>query len=77
MKGIEVKNVTKTFQDTTALSQVSLNLEAGKYMSSRTERRREIHSFKSDNQRKFPDEGTITLDGATVAENDAFYSRCS
>ena len=30
MKGIEVKNVTKTFQDTTALSQVSLNLEAGK-----------------------------------------------
>ena len=76
MKGIEVKNVTKTFQDTTALSQVSLNLEAGK-----------IYGLLGRNgagkstllnlitNRKFPDEGTITLDGATVAENDALLQQ--
>lgn len=71
MKGIEIKNATKTFKDTTALSQINLALEEGK-----------IYGLLGRNgagkstllnlitNRKFPDEGTITLDGTEIAEND-------
>lgn len=71
MRGIQIKNTTKTFKDTTALSQINLNLEEGK-----------IYGLLGRNgagkstllnlitNRKFPDEGTITLNDAAIAEND-------
>nr|WP_296265411.1 ABC transporter ATP-binding protein [uncultured Merdimonas sp.] len=71
MRGIEIRNTTKTFKDTTALSQINLNLEEGK-----------IYGLLGRNgagkstllnlitNRKFPDEGTITLNGSAIAEND-------
>jgi len=71
MNGIEVNNVTKRFGDTLALNQVSFKFEPNK-----------IYGLLGRNgagkstllniitNRLFPDEGDVTIEGLTSAEND-------
>ena len=64
MKGIEVKNISRSFKDTRALHQINLTFEEGK-----------IYGLLGRNgagkstllniigNRKYPDEGDVTVDG--------------
>ena len=73
---IEMLGITKEFPGIIANDNITLQLRKG-----------EIHALLGENgagkstllnlitNRKFPDEGTITLDGATVAENDALLQQ--
>ena len=76
MKGIQVRNVTKTFGKVTALEQVSVIFEPGK-----------IYGLLGRNgagkstllniitNRIFPDCGEVTLDGEAIQERDALLGK--
>ena len=71
MRGIEVKNISKSFKHTQALQHVNLHFDQGK-----------IYGLLGRNgagkstllniitNRKYPDEGSILVDGVPAAEND-------
>ena len=75
-RGIEIKNITKTFGSAPALSDSTLTFEPGR-----------IYGLLGQNgagkstllnlitNRIFPDHGTITVDGASVIENDRMLEK--
>ena len=73
---VQMSGITKRFPGVVALDNINFEVRPG-----------EVHVLLGENgagkstllnlitNRKFPDEGTITLDGATVAENDALLQQ--
>lgn len=72
MKGLEIKNITKTFGRTKALDNVSLVLPAGKIygLLGRNGAGKSTLLHIATN-RLFADQGAIFIDGETVVENDS------
>lgn len=76
MRKIEVKNVSKTYKDTKALDNVSICLEENKiYGLLGRNGAGKTTLLNIINNRIFADNGSVTLDGQTVAENDALLSQ--
>ena len=76
MKGIEIKGISKTFKDTKALADVNLQLEEGKiYGLLGRNGAGKSTLLNIINNRIFQDEGTVTLDGEPVKENEQVLSR--
>lgn len=71
MSLLEVKNVSKTFKDTKALDGVSIQIEENKiYGLLGRNGAGKTTLLNIINNRLFPDQGSITLDGQDVTEND-------
>lgn len=71
MKGIEVKNVSKTYKDTKALDSVNICLEENKiYGLLGRNGAGKTTLLNVINNRIYADEGTVTLDGDILTEND-------
>ena len=71
MRGIEVKNVSKSFKDTQALRNVSLTFEEGKIyglLGRNGAGKSTLLNIISN--RKYPNEGDVSVDGVPAAEND-------
>ncbi|WP_033127111.1 ABC transporter ATP-binding protein, partial [Eubacterium sp. ER2] len=71
MRGIEVKNVSKSFKDTQALRNVSLTFEEGKIyglLGRNGAGKSTLLNIISN--RKYPNEGYVSVDGVPAAEND-------
>lgn len=76
MKGIEVKNVSRSFKDTIALNQVNLIFEEGKIyglLGRNGAGKSTLLNIISN--RKYPDEGYVTVDGIPASENDSVLSK--
>lgn len=72
MKGIEVKNVSRSFKDTIALNQVNLIFEEGKIyglLGRNGAGKSTLLNIISN--RKYPDEGYVTVDGIPASENES------
>lgn len=72
MKGIEVKNVSRSFKDTIALNQVNLIFEEGKIyglLGRNGAGKSTLLNIISN--RKYPDEGYVTVDGIPTSENES------
>ncbi len=75
MRGIEVKNVSKTYKDTKALDGVNICLEENKiYGLLGRNGAGKTTLLNVINNRVFADEGTVTLNGDTLIENDETLS---
>lgn len=71
MNEIKIKNISKNFGDTKALNNVSINLEPNKiYGLLGRNGAGKTTLLNIINNRLFPNEGTITLNGENVFEND-------
>lgn len=71
MRGIEVKNVSKTYKDTKALSNVNIYLEENKiYGLLGRNGAGKTTLLNVINNRVYADEGTVTLNGDILTEND-------
>ena len=71
MKGIEVKNISKSFKDTQALRNVTLTFEAEKIyglLGRNGAGKSTLLNIISN--RKYPNEGYVSVDGVPSAEND-------
>ena len=71
MRGIEVKNISKSFKDTQALRNVTLTFEAGKIyglLGRNGAGKSTLLNIISN--RKYPNEGYVSVDGMPSAEND-------
>lgn len=71
MKGIEVKNVSRSFKDTRALHNVNLTFDEGKIyglLGRNGSGKSTLLNIISN--RKYADEGYVTVDGVPSAEND-------
>ena len=69
MRGIEVKNVSKSFKDTQALRNVSLTFEEGKIyglLGRNGAGKSTLLNIISN--RKYPNEGYVSVDGVPSAE---------
>lgn len=76
MKGIEIKGIFKAFKDTKALADVNIQLEEGKiYGLLGRNGAGKSTLLNIINNRIFQDEGTVTLDGEPVKENEQVLSR--
>lgn len=72
MKGIEVKNVSRSFKDTIALNQVNLIFEEGKIyglLGRNGAGKSTLLNIISN--RKYPDEGYVTVDDIPASENES------
>ena len=69
MKGIEVKNISKSFKDTQALRNVTLTFEAEKIYGL-LGRNGKSTLLNIISNRKYPNEGYVSVDGVPSAEND-------
>ena len=75
---IECKDITKQFGSTRALDQVSLTLEPGHIyglLGNNGAGKSTLLSILTD--RQLPDQGTVTVDGQPVRNNDAAYTKFS
>ena len=71
MSILEVKNVSKAFKDTKALDDVSIQIEENKiYGLLGRNGAGKTTLLNIINNRLFPDQGSITLDGQDITEND-------
>lgn len=71
MRGIEVKNVSKTYKDTKALSNINIYLEENKiYGLLGRNGAGKTTLLNVINNRVYADEGTVTLNGDILTEND-------
>lgn len=71
MSALEIKNVSKTFKDTKALDNVSVRIEENKiYGLLGRNGAGKTTLLNIINNRLFPDQGSVTLDGQDVSEND-------
>lgn len=71
MRGIEVKNISKSFKDTQALRNVTLTFESGKIyglLGRNGAGKSTLLNIISN--RKYPNEGYVSVDGMPSAEND-------
>ncbi len=71
MKGIEVKNISRSFKDTRALHQINLTFEEDKIyglLGRNGAGKSTLLNIISN--RKYPDEGYVTVDGVPSVEND-------
>ena len=76
MKGIEVKNVSKTFGRVRALQDVSVTFEGGKiYGLLGRNGAGKSTLFNMITNRIFPDAGEVFIDGERSAENDAVLQK--
>lgn len=76
MKGIEVKNISRSFKDTKALSGVNLIFEEGKIyglLGRNGAGKSTLLNIISN--RKYPDEGSVIIDGIPSVENDEALSK--
>lgn len=75
MNRLEIKNISKNFGDVKALSNVTLNIEENKiYGLLGRNGAGKTTLLNIINNRIYPDEGTITLNGENVIENDKALS---
>ena len=71
MSALEIKNVSKTFKDTKALDNVSVRIEENKiYGLLGRNGAGKTTLLNIINNRLYPDQGSVTLDGQDVSEND-------
>lgn len=71
MRGIEVKDVSKTYKDTKALDHVDIYLEENKiYGLLGRNGAGKTTLLNVINNRVYADEGTVTLNGDILTEND-------
>lgn len=76
MRKLEVKNVSKTYKDTKALDNVSICLEENKiYGLLGRNGAGKTTLLNVINNRIYADNGSVTLDGETVTENDALLNQ--